>query len=697
MAVSASYQYLYRPFEGPKSIRLVEISPLENDNTNKISCKLITTSLDSKPPYLALSYVWGDGTEKEPIQCNGTTFHATSNLARALRQLRSRYRDHAFWIDAICINQNDLQERAQQVQFMRDIYRSAENVVVYLGEESDGLSRAMKLFEELNSKAEEDGGEIERASLIRGELPSPYEEVWYRLHDFFNRPWFSRIWVVQEIVMASEDPEVICGSFTLRWSSVVRVAKFLHETAVVGSTIKQSMSLNAARMESFKSWPVLLVDLLHQTLRFESSEPRDKLFALYGIVIEGEREILKSKYFEVSYEKSVKDVYRDAVLGYIQHFGTLAMMGGVGGGEDNIHGLPSWVPNWTMPFYSRQSSFLRTILISKYDACGGQKVLISQLENPDILRVAGKSHDVVDWVAEPFHSLDFHPLPHKRRPQKLEKLWDEVSRRLGKEKHTCQAFWRTLIANVDREAKPVSDEYDVHFLKYWHDSKLHDQQALKYRADNPDRPEFIAEDEERMLFEHDANELNTIISIEEFEALKRYTEFLASQFLPCTSEPECKHCIVNSVPEQRRRDGLLKIEHHPAAGFRDTDPFIADYYEHLERDFSLITADANMHFLSCLRVTLPNRAFFITKGGLMGLGPKNIRTGDEVAVLSGSRVPFTLRNQRIAFQQFDMGVGAFRLIWQYRVMGECYVHGVMNGEAVEDFDWETEYEVFDLV
>jgi len=142
----------------------------------------------------------------------------------------------------------------------------------------------------------------------------------------------------------------------------------------------------------------------------------------------------------------------------------------------------------------------------------------------------------------------------------------------------------------------------------------------------------------------------------------------------------------------------MKVEgHSPALGFKKTDPFISDFFDNLEQDFSLIAADANMHILSRLRVTLLNRVFFITKDGLMGLGPRHTRPGDEVVVLSGSQIPFILRNRRISTVQFDLGIGSLRLIWQYRVLGDCYVHGIMNGEAVENFNWDTDNEVFDLM
>jgi hypothetical protein len=76
---------------------------------------------------------------------------------------------------------------AQQVQLMFDVYKFAENIVIYLGEEGEGFSRAMKLFHALYEMAQKLSARIDNPGKIRRELPSSHEEVWYRLHDFFNR------------------------------------------------------------------------------------------------------------------------------------------------------------------------------------------------------------------------------------------------------------------------------------------------------------------------------------------------------------------------------------------------------------------------------------------------------------------------------------------------------------------------------
>jgi hypothetical protein len=200
------------------------------------------------------------------------------------------------------------------------------------------------------------------------------------------------------------------------------------------------------------------------------------LFALYGIIPPEERLLLDSPYFQVSYGKSVKDVYRDAMIGYVMHYASVEMMCEVSAHEDcAIEGLPSWVPNWSAPKIKKSNSFALASVVSEHNACGGQGVIIAQAENPDILLLAGKSHDIVNWVAEPFEDQDLQPLPYTRRSRILERLWNDVQSRLGKTRQTSQAFWRTLAANVHRMRRPVSEDYYPYFLRCWHNSKIHDQ------------------------------------------------------------------------------------------------------------------------------------------------------------------------------------------------------------------------------
>lgn len=123
---------------GRREIRVLLLWP--GEFAADICCDLYKESLDDEPEYRALSYVWGDATIRELITVNGTPHTVTSNLAVALRNIRHADEAIAIWIDALCINQQDIGEREQQVRIMGDIYQNCEEVLIWLGQETQSSS-----------------------------------------------------------------------------------------------------------------------------------------------------------------------------------------------------------------------------------------------------------------------------------------------------------------------------------------------------------------------------------------------------------------------------------------------------------------------------------------------------------------------------------------------------------------------------
>jgi hypothetical protein len=145
-------QYQYQPLNEPNNIRLLE---LENGSGPTIACRLLHVNLNNLPKYDALSYTWGDNHLSNSILCEGRTLHVTKNLFQALSHLRkSAFRiwsRHFFWIDAICINQTNLPERNAQVRLMADIYCKASKVIVWLGEEHHSHRTALRAVDSLDN------------------------------------------------------------------------------------------------------------------------------------------------------------------------------------------------------------------------------------------------------------------------------------------------------------------------------------------------------------------------------------------------------------------------------------------------------------------------------------------------------------------------------------------------------------------
>lgn len=135
---------LYYPLNSAGGqIRVLDILPSVSSSA-PIRCVLKYVWLKENPTFDALSYTWGRPTPTCTILLNGQKFEALENLEGALHRLRGKITVQTFWIDAICINQKDDNEKMGQIPLMGKIYAQAERVVVWLGEPEDGFRVAMK-------------------------------------------------------------------------------------------------------------------------------------------------------------------------------------------------------------------------------------------------------------------------------------------------------------------------------------------------------------------------------------------------------------------------------------------------------------------------------------------------------------------------------------------------------------------------
>ncbi|KAH8702916.1 heterokaryon incompatibility protein-domain-containing protein, partial [Phaeosphaeriaceae sp. PMI808] len=125
---------LYDPLPARQNphIRLLTLLPAKSE-ANPIRCSITPFDLTTAPAFENLSYCWGNVAQKKLIECNKRPFQVTNNLYSALQHLRYKDKERILWIDAICINQEDWNERSAQVVIMRNIYQRAERVLVWLG------------------------------------------------------------------------------------------------------------------------------------------------------------------------------------------------------------------------------------------------------------------------------------------------------------------------------------------------------------------------------------------------------------------------------------------------------------------------------------------------------------------------------------------------------------------------------------
>ncbi|THV52588.1 hypothetical protein BGAL_0075g00340 [Botrytis galanthina] len=305
----SSYSYSSLPASG-EDIRLLRLLPSE-DEAAPLHCKLRDYSLRRSTPrthlYEAISYVWGDPHNTLPIYVDKKQFQVTVNLHAALLRLRDHSFERILWIDAICINQNNNEERRQQVQLMARIYNSASRVVVWLGEE-----------------IEETKGALEDIQVASNEAPGKNsKEVVKKEHiiKFLQNPWFQRIWVLQEVA-AAQHVVIVCGSMTIAGSAFCVGVKSLElsytdfpELQTLPSVIdlieraglrpkfkansREKFSLNIRSLAE-------LIDMFHTR---QATDRRDKVYALLGMSSDAP----ETAGIQPSYENSWEELFQQVV------------------------------------------------------------------------------------------------------------------------------------------------------------------------------------------------------------------------------------------------------------------------------------------------------------------------------------------------------------------------------------------------
>ncbi|KAF2022634.1 HET-domain-containing protein [Setomelanomma holmii] len=283
-------QYCYGPSAlGCDSIRLLRLMPNE-DETAPIHCQLFNYPLHRLDKgthlYEALSYVWGDPCNTLPIFVEEHSFPVTVNLHAALSRLRDHFLQRIVWVDSICINQADGEEKRGQIQSMAKIYGQANRVIVWLGDAADDSDRAV---EEIRIAA---GKQFGKQSTDF----STDETLQQAIRALLRRPWFRRIWVLQEIA-AARHVRVMCGSLEIggyAFCSGLESLKHFYETlpelrslihSVVylmeGAIFRPDYRTSLSDRVSLEICPLgELIEMFHTR---EATLLHDKVYALLGM------------------------------------------------------------------------------------------------------------------------------------------------------------------------------------------------------------------------------------------------------------------------------------------------------------------------------------------------------------------------------------------------------------------------------
>lgn len=314
-----------------------------------------------RPSYHALSYVWGDpDRDHHAIVELGESQRAlpiTQNLWIALQHLRHPSAYRTLWVDAICINQEDIEERNNQVSRMADIYSAAEKVFVWLGPEGDNSSLALKSLKSLASKievnwdndtirpsTEQDTGTV----WLDLNQPAPFDEAAYKsIVCFLDRPWFGRLWIWQEVLLAADRAQIICGAKRMTWLALRKALVCLRRRREpenvrgFAQTVERSWRICQLQGES-GLLDLSLPYVLHQTRNAQCSDQRDRIYAVLNLVPESLRLGIQP-----DYNKSVFDVFWDVTIGDFKR-GDASLLTHCEL-SDGTRYMPSWIPNWSDP------------------------------------------------------------------------------------------------------------------------------------------------------------------------------------------------------------------------------------------------------------------------------------------------------------------------------------------------------------
>lgn len=351
-----SKPYRYEPLR-PRQIRLVQAE--RHTSTGFHSCKFRAVDLDDLPvDYVAISYCWGNPSRVSKVNCaGGGTLDITSSVEDVLHWLTDSHRVDYFWIDLLSINQDDLMEKTEQVSIMWEIYSRALRVDAWLGSEVENGDEAIEFLSRLYHDIVDlirDTGKLDDATLAcTWEEKSHASHLWKLTH-FLQNPWFRRVWVIQEIVLApyNDGSGLIlnCNNSSIIWLDFGLVVQhFFHRlseirrmtdvpTTELGITrTSTTYAIRAAR------WTHGPPDLAWGLLRCEAGDVRDKVYTVMNMCRK-----LKGEGLVPDYQASVQHVYArvaSALLVDNHFFDTLAGTGiGLRRWESD---LPSWVPDWS--------------------------------------------------------------------------------------------------------------------------------------------------------------------------------------------------------------------------------------------------------------------------------------------------------------------------------------------------------------
>jgi hypothetical protein len=591
--------------------------------------------------YAALSYVWGDERQTRKIIVNDQEMQVTQNLEQALRKFRKQSEfqvGFGLWVDAICINQRDFEERGSQVQRMRQIYGQAWAVIAWLGEEERESDKAIQLVRQLADHWDHEAAHNLEARLRRNPV-SLGDGSWYALNELMDRPYWYRLWIIQEIVMGASSLVVQCGDSSIDWGTFCTGIRVLQEYLwFVKDKLLQREARDGSRNLLLKDaiWSTTSLHLVYRELSMltrrnepmpglmywrildianaaDCRDPRDKIYGLIGLM--GSR---VANHIIPNYATPAHEAYAEVARVFVEIYQSLDPLR-----EGNPWGptkTPSWAADWQ--WQGRNS--------------------LARVENP----VWGPP-----WLFGSFIHDNSAYLPYiASKETKPEFSFT------GTQLLTCTGFIVDAISGLTARGSGYFAWSKSSIIQDKHWKSIYGGIAETSKA------------------------LYTNLVVDRAGQEEKASDYHAAILnLPSTFEiakPQFDNLGWNYMAGQDMYYFRWQEWRKANSNFIMGDLCLGDFFG------DVIPVDASEHEFTevyfCFDRTCQKRRFMLTKNGYMGWAPDNIygkakdqtMEGDLIAILFGCSTPIVIRPYGEHF----------------KVVGEAYVQGIMDGEAMELFE-----------
>lgn len=367
-------QALYQQLDA-NNIRLLEV-----ESSKELRYKFHEASLGQLPKYIAVSYTWGAPIFDHKIVLENEEVSVTKNLSDLLRTWSRHFQANKllFWVDALCIDQDDIEERNAQVRNMGLVYSQAAEVFVWLGVSSQETKTAFRKIHQLAEfylklPQRPSGRSLTQAGIeavtadnpvLYGPVGSDCYNAWQAIFALCKREWWTRVWIVQEATGPSH-PLLFTGLDNCYYDYLemaMLICHYLDLEGKVDSSFLDDNNRSFRRLTHIREGRrnrtahiTGLASLMNRSGTMACTDPRDKIYAMLGMASD-----VSSVKIAIDYSRSVREVYIEYVrwaMATATRGHELDFLGDAGSGLDRVtfverviddtnNGLPSWTPDW---------------------------------------------------------------------------------------------------------------------------------------------------------------------------------------------------------------------------------------------------------------------------------------------------------------------------------------------------------------